>query len=535
MSRRLNLAAQHGYSMVAVMLVMLATSMLGAAAFAVVGGDIPFARASQDRKAAYAAAEAGLEYYLFQLARDNDYWSKCTTVPPVAAGVPAPINPEMKSDTPTPRLWRQVSGTTDARFSIELLPANGSDACSTASPETTMLDSKSGTFRIRSTGESRGVRRSIVATFRRSSFLDYLYFTDYETADPLTYTSSTDRTNAASQCVKYRASRATWCRNITFFGFDKIKGPLHTNDDLLTCGSPDFGVDKNDAIEISGPASDGWTQGSGSACSAGTPDFLGTVRWPAPSLAVPTSNNKLKTFALANGYVFYGKTTIVFNDATGKLDVTYYDKTTGVKKSDSLPPPPNGVIYVDENARLGGCTPAIDGPLEQDYAEGDGCAVAYVKGNYSTSMTIGSAADIVVSGDLLRVGDPVLGLVATNFVRVKHGVRGCPQPSYPDRCETFQNIKIQAAILTLQHSFIVDNYDQGAKLGTLTVDGAIAQKFRGPVGTGDPSTGAVVTGYAKDYNYDKRLRYRSPPFFLDPISAAWRIIRANEQVPAPKL
>jgi hypothetical protein len=43
-----------------------------------------------------------------------------------------------------------------------------------------------------------------------------------------------------------------------------------------------------------------------------------------------------------------------------------------------------------------------------------------------------------------------------------------------------------------------------------------------------------VTGYTKDYNYDKRLRYRSPPFFLDPISAAWRIIRANEQVPAPK-
>jgi Tfp pilus assembly protein PilX len=529
MSRRLNLAAQHGYSMVAVMLVMLATSMLGAAAFAAVGGDIPFARASQDRKAAYAAAEAGLEYYLFQLARDNDYWSKCTTVPPVAAGVPAPINEQ----APANRIWRPVSGTNDARFSIELLPANQQATCNTAAPETTMLDSKSGTFRIRSTGESRGLRRSVVATFRRSSFLDYLYFTDYETSDPLTYTSATDRTNAASQCVKYRAARASWCRNITFFGFDNIKGPLHTNDDLLTCGSPDFGVDQNDAIEISGPASDGWTSNSGSGCG-GAPDFKGTVRWPAPSLAVPTSNTKLKTFALANGYVFYGKTTIVFNDATGKIDVTYYDKTTGLKKSDSLPPPPNGVIYVDENAKLGGCTPAIDGPLEQDYSEGNGCAVAYVKGNYSTSMTIGSAADIVVNGNLLRVGDPVLGLVAQNFVRVMHGVRNCPNASFPERCQTFTDMKIQAAILTLQHSFIVDNYDQGAKLGTLTVDGAIAQKFRGPVGTGDPSTGTAITGYTKDYNYDKRLRYRSPPFFLDPISAAWRIIRANEQVPAPK-
>jgi len=530
MSRRLNLAAQHGYTMIAVMLVMLATTMLGAAAFAAVGGDIPFARASQDRKAAYAAAEAGLEYYLFQLARDNDYWAKCTNVPPIATGVPAPIN----NPAPTTRLWRSVSGTTDARFSIELLPANGAAACDSTKPETTMLDSRSGTFRIRSTGESRGVRRSIVSTFRRSSFLDYLYFTDYETSDPLTYTSATDRTNAASQCVKYRAARASWCRNITFFGFDKIKGPLHTNDDLLTCGSPDFGVDQNDAIEISGPASDGWTQGTGSSCDDGTPDFNGTVRWPAPTLAVPTSNQKLKTFALAGGYVFYGKTIIVFNDATNKLDVTYYDKTTGVKKVESMDPPGNGVIYIDENAKLGGCSPAIDGPLEQDYAEGNGCAVAYVKGKYSSSMTIGSASDIVVAGNLERVGDTVMGLVAQNFVRVKHGVRSCPNATYPDRCETFPNMKIQAAILTLQHSFIVDNYDQGGTVGALTVDGAIAQRFRGPVGTFNPDTGNASTGYTKDYNYDSRLRYRSPPFFLDPISAAWRIIRANEQVPAPK-
>ena len=149
-------------------------------------------------------------------------------------------------------------------------------------------------------------------------------------------------------------------------------------------------------------------------------------------------------------------------------------------------------------------------------------------------MTIGSASDIVVAGNLERVGDTVMGLVAQNFVRVKHGVRSCPQPSNPDRCETFPNMKIQAAILTLQHSFIVDNYDQGATLGALTVDGAIAQKFRGPVGTFNPDTGNASTGYTKDYNYDSRLRYRSPPFFLDPISAAWRIIRANEQVPAPK-
>jgi Tfp pilus assembly protein PilX len=175
MSRRLNLSAQHGYSMVAVTLVMLATSLLAAAAFKAVGTDIPFARASQDRKQAYAAAEAGLEYYLYQLARDNDYWTKCTSVPEIAPGVPAPVNNE---------IWRNVSGSSESRFSIELLPASAGTPCDKTRPEQTMLDQQSGTFKIRSTGESRGVRRSIVAVFRRSSFLDYLYFTDYETADP---------------------------------------------------------------------------------------------------------------------------------------------------------------------------------------------------------------------------------------------------------------------------------------------------------------------------------------------------------------
>jgi hypothetical protein len=93
---------------------------------------------------------------------------------------------------------------------------------------------------------------------------------------------------------------------------------------------------------------------------------------------------------------------------------------------------------------------------------------------------------------------------------------------------TMPAVRIDAAILSLQHSFIVDNYHRGAKLGKLTVNGAIAQQFRGPVGTSAPS------GYEKDYNYDDRLRHRSPPYFLDPVKASWNLVRTNEQVPATK-
>ena len=88
---------------------------------------------------------------------------------------------------------------------------------------------------------------------------------------------------------------------------------------------------------------------------------------------------------------------------------------------------------------------------------------------------------------------------------------------------------IEAAILSLQHSFIVDNYDCG-RLDDLTVTGAIAQKYRGPVGTGSGTNPS--TGFLKNYTYDDRFRYRSPPYFMNPVDASWDIIRSHEQVPA---
>ena len=94
-------------------------------------------------------------------------------------------------------------------------------------------------------------------------------------------------------------------------------------------------------------------------------------------------------------------------------------------------------------------------------------------------------------------------------------------------CSGFKisNIEIDAAMLAIEHSFIVDHYDCGYSLGTLTVNGAISQKYRGPVGT----TGG--TGYYKNYEYDDRLHYLEPPNFLDPIEPAWHIQRETLDFP----
>jgi hypothetical protein len=92
--------------------------------------------------------------------------------------------------------------------------------------------------------------------------------------------------------------------------------------------------------------------------------------------------------------------------------------------------------------------------------------------------------------------------------------------------------RIDAAILALNHSFYVQNWSTGSPMGTLTVNGVSAQEFRGPVGT-FTGAGTQASGYGKNYNYDSRLKYLSPPYFLSPTSSAWVRNSYSELKPNP--
>jgi hypothetical protein len=152
---------------------------------------------------------------------------------------------------------------------------------------------------------------------------------------------------------------------------------------------------------------------------------------------------------------------------------------------------------------------------------------------------VASANDIVIDGSLIRDTSTTAigGLIADGFVRVYHPVGTAGRTNVP--CTATNNttgagtpfgvpalgaVEIDAAIMSVQHQFRVDNYDCGTSQGNLTVKGAIAQKFRGTVGVVNSS------GYNKNYNYDDRLKSISPPYFLDPLVSDWRVIRYNEQV-----
>jgi hypothetical protein len=83
---------------------------------------------------------------------------------------------------------------------------------------------------------------------------------------------------------------------------------------------------------------------------------------------------------------------------------------------------------------------------------------------------------------------------------------------------------IQAALLSVAHSFTVQNPRVGAPFSNpLTVYGAIGQMYRGVVSTFN-SDNDVVTGYPKAYSYDDRMKYDSPPKFLNPVKSQWQVV-----------
>jgi type II secretory pathway pseudopilin PulG len=528
-------ATEAGFTLVTVMGVLLIASLLSVATFAAVNGDARESGKDVGRKQALAAAEAGVNDYLFHLNQDNAYWTKCTNVPD-----PNAVNDVWDGTGPDPRKWRNVPGS-NAQYAIELLPVAPYSKCAPGTNvANSMIDASSRTLRIRVTGRvptAKGTDyRSVIAAVKRDGFLDFLYFTDYETSDAVWYALSTDGRPtggsqgdviswAATTCNqtywrdgrgslkwngKYTDTNTTaptiTCTKIQFANKDVVSGPLHTNDDLYTCDSPTFGRTVQDRIESG--------ESFRPACGASnTPNFKGTFLEDQKVIGMPATNSQLKQITQP-AYLYSGTQTIQLRAADMLVNGT------------ATPYPPNGVLYVQNN----GYCPAYQ-PLNPD-SNTTNCGNVRLTGSYGHDLTIATENDIVIDGDVTKTGDAMLGLIANQFVRIANPSNhtDASDPSACDNVASTANRQIDAAILSLQHSFTVDNYYCGHPIGTLTVNGVIAQKFRGPVGTGGAS--GAATGYIKAYNYDDRMAYRSPPNFLDPVQSAWRIARYTEQAPA---
>ncbi|HVQ59985.1 MAG TPA: hypothetical protein VMS60_13865 [Solirubrobacterales bacterium] len=522
---------ESGFTLVSAMLGLSLVVALSVVAVTSVTGDLHLTRNDLDHRRAYEAAKAGVNDYVYHLHKETDYWTKCTNVKPENNAV------NLQGST-TKR--RPVPGKTGGTYAIELLPAAGQSTytqCDSANPGPSMLEPSGllkGTFRIRSTGFSGKTDVSIVATFKPATFLDYVYFTQRETLDPVTYgfpNPSPQLSGVNSQCSKtFEEGRMSaeipnvdddYCVVISFTEGDSINGPMHTNDAFVICKNPTLGRGPADPVEVSGPPK-GWfstkeISHSGSSCSGSSSNFKGTYTANSPVITPPPSNSALKSIA---GLKFSGQVRICLNGNTMSVGAGKSCTETSLY---SGPIPSNGVVYVESVA-----CPTAYSPFTVTYPASGGCGTAFIHGEYSGQLTLATENDIVIDGNLIHSGEGVLGLVANNFVRIYHPYSTDTVSTQTGRSQcnsgsngpgSISNIRIDAAILAIEHSFIVDHYDCGAGLGTLTVNGAIAQKYRGPVGT------IGSAGYLKNYTYDDRLRYLQPPSFIEPAESDWVIGR----------
>ncbi len=223
---------QDGIALIVVLLLGLISLALMTALITFGAASTPVSRQSQDWNGALSAAEAGLDDYIHKLSVDGNYFT-------YGASPPEP---------------NSALGVVGGPVTFKGIP--GVDPNGEFHYEVTEQPTPSRpTVRVKVTGKVRGEERSIEATLRRSSFLDYIYSTDYETKDPLSYETAVDgaghdTTWAGANCAnrfRYpvtgadpRPQRANDCTEIRFITGDIIRGPLHSNDSILIQGNPTF-------------------------------------------------------------------------------------------------------------------------------------------------------------------------------------------------------------------------------------------------------------------------------------------------------
>jgi Tfp pilus assembly protein PilX len=482
-----SLFRQDGFTMILVLGVMLVTSLLLVAAFTAADGEIHLTSTDRAQKKAYYAAEAGIEDYEYHLTQDGNYLSYCTNPPAENPALNQVGETSHRATVPSTN-----SEPTNEQYAIQLLPAESSPErkCNTNKIVETMLEEKgsaTGTFRIESTGYSGGEERTLVATFRNANFVSYVWYTKYETGDPVIYGLP-----LRTQCENFYGVRPgeSQCRNNFFINEESVNGPMHTEDHVGVCGSPVFGRSASDRIEF---GSDGNKEGTGYSneglsCGGETPVFKGDHILPkeVPSIEPPPGDEELK-HVVEPAYLFSEKTEIVLE---GSAMTIIEHKGAGAPTEVTKPAvafPPNGVIYV-----TGSCPEAYSpfGPKPRyTSSEPNGgtdttCGNVYVHGKYSSSLTIVAENDIVINGNITTPTSPensptgvptsnaLLGLIANNFVRIYHPVTKTyeghgPELEGPNHKEV---VKVEAKTSTLAKELKVEVQESGGEYQVLVLN-----------------------------------------------------------------
>lgn len=278
--------------------------------------------------------------------------------------------------------------------------------------------------------------------------------------------------------------------NVWFWNQDHLNGPTHTNGHFNIAGNPVFEGEVRSVDSYIRYFNDGHNINSANLSNPphDLPDFQSTVTLGAEATNMPTQALNLRTASTATGGLrLTGNTTVVLN-SNGTMNVSNWNKGWSNR---NMPLPANGALFVNNGSLT-------------------------ISGTLSGRLTAGSSGDINVPSSIVYANDPrvnptstdTLGLISERDVVIDSGAS--------------TNLEIDASIMALNTSFMLEDWWTGGAKGTLTVFGGIIQNERGPVGTFSGST--KVSGYSKNYSYDARLLSFPPPFIPttgDYITLSW--------------
>jgi len=325
-------------------------------------------------------------------------------------------------------------------------------------------DSSVRRYRVRSTGTVGSVTQTVTNYLQTDNYARYIWFTNSES---------------------YGGT------NVWFWDSDYLNGPTHTNGHFNIKGNPVFAGEVRSVDDYIRYYNNGYNINSSETSNSpyDNPDFQDTVTLGSDSINMPTQALNLRTASTASGGLrLTGNTTIILN-SDGTMTVTNSNKGWRNYKT-ALPS--NGALFVNKG------TLSLSGTL-------------------SGRLTVGASGNIYITDDVLYANDPRLaGSTSTDIL----GIISEGNVVVDDNAPT--NLEIDASIMALNTSFLLENYTSGGAKGTLSVFGGIIQKQRGPVGTFSGTT--KVSGYSKDYNYDARLLTSPPPFVPttgDYITLSW--------------
>jgi len=318
-------------------------------------------------------------------------------------------------------------------------------------------------YRVSSTGSIGSTSQTVTNYLQTDNYARYIWFTDTES---------------------YQGT------NVWFWDEDHLNGPTHTNGHFNIKGNPVFAGEVRSVDNYIRYYNNGSNINSSNLSNSpyDLPVFGDTVTLGSDSINMPTQALNLRAASTNGGLRLTGNTTVLLN-SDGTMNVT--NAARGWNNY-NMPLPANGALFVSR------------GNLN-------------ISGTLSGRLTVGANYDVNVTGNILYADDPRLsGSTSTDTLGIISEGDVMIDENAPD------DLEIDASIMALNTSFMLEEWWTNGARGTLSVFGGIIQKQRGPVGTFSGLT--KVSGYSKDYNYDVRLLSSPPPFVPttdDYITLSW--------------